>query len=116
MTKEILIQYCDLQEEIRKLENRIEKIHKQTEYISDVVQNGYKRHAVICGYDVKRKYKLELLEVTLQKRYDKLLEIQNEIETWINSIKKSDIRQIIEHRYIDGMNWIQIQFAMRIQQ
>lgn len=114
MTKEILIQYCDLQKEIRKLENRIEKIYKQTEYISDVVQNGYKRHTIIYGYDLRRKYKLELLEATLQKRYDKLLELQNEIETWINSIERSDIRQIIEHRYIDGMNWVQVQFAMRI--
>lgn len=115
MIKEILIQYCDLQEEIRKLKNRIERIHEQSEIISDVVQNGYKRHVVICGYDIKRKYKLELLELTLQKRYDRLLDIQNEIEVWINSIGRSDIRQIFEHRYIDNMNWIQVQFAMRIQ-
>ncbi len=112
MTKEILIQYCDLQKEIKKLENRIDKIHKQSEMVSDVVQNGYKRHAVIYGYDIKRKYKLELLETTLQERYDRLLHMQNEIETWINSIDKSDIRQIFEHRYIDNMNWIQVQLTM----
>lgn len=112
MNKEILIQYCDLQKEIKKLEDRIDKIHKQSEMVSDVVQNGYKRHAVIYGYDIRRKYKLELLEATLQERYDRLLHMQNEIETWINLIDKSDIRQIFEHRYIDGMNWIQIQFAM----
>lgn len=114
MTKKYLIQYCDLRNEIKKLEKRIEIIHKQSEMVSDVVQNGYKRHTVIFGYDLKRKYKLEMLEFTLQKRYDMLLGMQNEIETWINSISESDIRQIIEHRYIDNMNWIQVQFAMRI--
>ena len=31
MTKEILIQYCDLKEEIRKLKEKIEKIKKQSE-------------------------------------------------------------------------------------
>ena len=112
MKKEMLIQYCDLQKEIKKLESRIEKIHRQSEMISDVVQNGYKRHTVICGYDFKRKNKLEMLEATLRERYNKLLETQNNIEMWINAIEKSDIRQIFEHRYIDGMNWLQIQFEM----
>ena len=114
MTKEYLVQYCELQDEIKKLEERIEKIHKQSEMVSDVVQNGYKRHAVVYGYDLKRKHKLDALEATLQERHDMLLDMQNEIETWINSISDSDIRQIIEHRYIDNMNWIQVQFAMRI--
>lgn len=38
--------------------------------------------------------------------------MQTEIETYINNIERSDIRQIFEHRYIDNMNWIQIQIAM----
>lgn len=37
--KELLIQYCDLQSEIKKIENRTERIHKQSEFVSDVVQN-----------------------------------------------------------------------------
>lgn len=115
MNKEYLIQYCDLQNEIKKLEEKIDKIHKQTEMISDVVQNGYKRHAVVFGIDLTRKHKLEALEATLKERYDRLIEMQIKIENWINAIEKSDIRQIIEHRYIDNMNWLQVQFAMRIQ-
>lgn len=75
---------------------------------------GYKRHAIVCGYDIKRKYKLEMLEGMLKNRYDKLLDMQIKIEEWIDTIKESDIRQIIEHRYIDNMSWIQVQFAMRI--
>lgn len=112
MTKEILMQYCDLKNEVDKLEKRIDRIEKQSEMISDVVQNGYKGHAVIYGYDCDRAYKLDFLKLTLRERYDKALELQNQIETYINSIDKSDIRQIFEHRYIDNMNWIQIQVIM----
>lgn len=112
MTKEILIQYCDLKNEIHKLEKRIDVIEKQSEMVSDVVQNGYKGHAVIYGYDCNRAYKLNLLKLTLKERYNKALQMQTDIETYINTIPKSDIRQIFEHRYIDNMNWIQIQGIM----
>lgn len=110
--KEKLIQYCDLQKEIEKLEERIEKIRKQSDLIADVVQNGFKGHTLIRGIDYTRIHKLNKLEAVLQERYDKLLDMQIEIEEWINTIDRSDIRQIFEYRYIDNMSWIQIQFAM----
>lgn len=113
MTKEILIQYCDLKREISSLEKRIDRLEKQSEMVSDVVQNGYKGHAVIYGHDCNRTYKLHLLQRTLKERYDKALQTQTEIETYINTISKSDVRQILEYRYIDGMNWYQIQTMMR---
>lgn len=113
MTKNELIQYCDLQNEITKLEKRIDRVEKQSETVADVVQKGYKGKAYIYGYDCKRAYKLDLLKLTLRQRYDKALELQNDIETWINTIDRSDIRQIFEHRYIDGMNWLQIMYAMK---
>lgn len=112
MTKEILMQYCDLEEEINKLEKRIDRIKKQSEMVSDVVQNGYKGHAVIYGVDCRRKYQLEKLESILQERRDRLLELQIEIEEWIDAIPKSDIRQIFQHVYIDNMGWIEVQLAM----
>lgn len=112
MTKNQLIQYCDLKNEISKLEKRIDVIEKQSEMVADVVQNGYKGHAVIYGYDYDRAYKLSLLKHTLKERYNKALQLQTDIETYINTIPKSDIRQIFEHRYIDNMNWIQIQMIM----
>lgn len=113
MTKEKLIQYCNLEEEIEKLEKRIDRIRSQSEMVSDVVQNGYKGHAVIYGYDCYRKYKLEKLEQLLKQRHDRLLDLQIEIEEWIDTIQDSGIRQIFEHRYIDNMSWIQVQLAMK---
>ena len=113
MNKEELIQYCDLKNEIKSLEKRIDRIEKQSEMVSDVVQNGYKGRAVIYGYDYNRAYKLNLLKSILKERYDKLLDMQTKIEVWISNIPKSDIRQIFEYRYIDDMNWIQIMHIMK---
>lgn len=111
--KEKLIQYCDIKEEIKHLEKRKCVLHKQSSEVSDVVQNGYKRHAVISGYDIKRQHKLDTLEAILQERHDRLLDIQIEVETFIDKIPKSNIRDIFTYRYIEGMNWVQIQHAMK---
>lgn len=112
MNKKTLNQYTDLVKEAQKLEKRIERLRKQSSQVSDVVQNGYKRHAVIFGYDVVRDSKLKELEFLLMDRKAKIIIQQTEIENYINNIEESDIRQIFEHRYIDNMNWIQIQVAM----
>lgn len=112
MTKEKLKQYNDLKIEISKLENRIGRLKKQSEIVSDVVQNGYKRHAVIQGYDCNRAYKLSLTIRKLEELKDKAIEEENDIIDWIKSINKTDIRQIFIHRYIDNMNWVEVQLAM----
>ena len=115
--KEILnaiMQHEDIKKEIKKLETKLEKTKKLSKTVSDVVQNGYKKHAVIYGMDYKRKDRIKLLENILKDRYDKLLDTQIKVEDFLNELK-SDIRQILEHRYIDNMSWIQIQIAMRLQ-
>lgn len=109
----ILEEYIDMRREIKKLENRLDKLHNQSAVASDVVQNGYKRHAVIRGVDLLRLNRIERLEIILQNRYNRLLEKQNQVEQYLDTLK-SDIRQILEHRYIDDMSWVQVQIAMRI--
>lgn len=112
MKSEILIQYCDLKREIEGLEKRIDKLEKQSETVADVVQNGYKGRAVIYGVDCYRAQKLKELKQILQERYDMVVKQKNDIERFIKEIPKSEIRQIFEHRYIDGMNWVQIAYFM----
>ena len=96
----ILEEYTDMRREIKKLQNKL-------------VQNGYKRHAVIRGVDLLRLNRIERLEIILQNRYNRLLEKQNQVEQYLDTLK-SDIRQILGHRYIDDMSWVQVQIAMRI--
>lgn len=110
----LLEQHESIKKEIKKLEDRLDRLNKQTSMISDVVQNGYKRHAVIFGVDLIRQDKIDRLKYILSKRCDALLEAQTKTEEFISTLKDSDIRQILEHRYIDNMNWVQIQIAMRI--
>lgn len=112
--REKLSEYCDLREETKKLEKRLERLDNQDEQVADVVQNGYKGHAVIRGYDYIRKHKIETLEKILQERHDKLLEEQTKIELFISSIKKSDLRRIFEYRYIDNMTWFEIAHEMKM--
>ena len=60
----------------------------------------------------KRAYKLDLTIQKLEELKDKVIEEKNAIIDWIKSINKTDIRQIFIHRYIDNMNWIEVQVAM----
>ena len=113
MNKKLLIQYSDLVKERNKLEKRIERLENQSSMVSDVVQNGYKRHAVIFGFDFNRSSKLKELKQILVERKAMIIIQQTEIEKYINTIEDSALRQIFEHRYIDNMNWYQIQVAMK---
>ena len=113
MIKKVLEQYPNLLKEIEKLNKRITKLEEQTTMISDVVQNGYKRHAVIFGVDQVRLNKLTLLRNVLKEREEIALEQRIQIEMFINNIKESDIRQIFEYRYIDNLSWIEIQLEMK---
>ena len=112
MTKEQLSQYCDLVKETDKIRKRKEKIKKRTEYIADSVQNGYKRHLVIFGYDLSRANKLHELEDILTEREAMIIIQQVEIEKYINTIKDSKTRQIFVHRYIENMEWHQVAQVM----
>lgn len=111
--KKVLEQYPNLFKEIEKLNKRIIKLEEQATMVSDVVQNGYKRHAVIFGVDQVRLNKLTLLRNVLKEREEIALEQRIQIEMFINNIKESDIRQIFEYRYIDNLSWIEIQLEMK---
>ncbi len=112
MTKEVLEQYIDLKNEISKSRRRLEKFETQSPFVSDIVQNGYKRHAVIKGIDYNRIHKMQKLIDILKELEDKALEQKIQIAEYIKSIERSDIRQIFIHRYIDDMEWYQIAITL----
>lgn len=112
MTREELEEVFHIKKEIQNLEKRINGIEKQSDMASDVVQNGYKRHTVIYGVDVKRAYKLQYLYKKLKKFKIQLVDKQQETEDYIETIPFSEIRQIFRYRYIDNKNWVQIAHEM----
>lgn len=112
MTKEQLEEVFHMEKEIQELEKRITTAEKQSDMASDVVQNGYKGHAVIYGVDVKRAYKLQNMYEKLKKFKIMLVDKKQEIENYIETIPFSEIRQIFRYRYLDNKNWIQIAHEM----
>lgn len=112
MTKQELEEVFYIDKEIKDLERRISTKEKQSEDVSDVVQNGYKRHAVIFGIDVKRAYKLQNMYEKLKKYKIQLVEKKQEIENYIETIPFSEIRQIFRYRYLDNISWVQIAHRM----
>lgn len=108
MTKEKLLEYNNLVKEIKDLERRIKNVEKQSEMVSDVVQNGVKGRAFIYGVDVKRKFKLEKYKRKLNDFRTRLAEESLEVEEFIQNIPSSVLRIIFRLRYLDGLQWFQI--------
>lgn len=117
VSKEILIQYSDLQEEIKEVRQRIEQTERQIERIEskktvcDKVMGGegglqsfkiegfpypeYSRKKTLL---YSRKAKLTSLEM-------ELLETLNKVEEFIASVDDSRMRRIINLRFIEGLSW-----------
>lgn len=112
MNKIELEELYHMRKEIQNLDKRIERIEKQSSQVSDVVQNGYKRHAVIFGVDVKRAYRLQSLHEKYRKFKIQIVEKEKELESYIENIPFAEIRQIFRYRYIDNYNWVQIGHRM----
>ena len=128
MTKDILAQYCDLQQEIKDLRERIERLERQIENIED---EGCVSDSVTCGKKGKKplgtvkitgfpnaeysrkKTRLYLNKAQLESVELELLEITSDVEEYIQSIEDSRIRKILRLRYIDGMTWIKVAQNMR---
>ena len=112
MTKQELEEVFHINKEVQDLERRITIAEKQSSIVSDVVQNGYKKHAIIQGIDIKNVYKLQYAYEKLKKFKIMLLDKKQEIEEYIETIPFSEIRQIFRYRYMDNKNWIQIAHEM----
>jgi hypothetical protein len=123
VTKEILIQYCDLREEIKELRKRIDDTKAQ---IKKIKTDGDVTDSVTCGKkgnkplgtvkitgfpkpEYERKIRLlEVREYMLAVKETDLLEITNEVEKYIESLSDSRMRRIMNFRYIDNMTWLQV--------
>jgi len=120
LTKEILVQYCDLREEakdirkrIGKLEDDIRKIEREGNVVDSV--NGGEggiRHYRIEGFPIpeysRKKTRLCLNKAQLENSEGELLELTTSVEEYIQSISDSRIRRIIRYKFIDDMTWIQV--------
>lgn len=120
VTKEVLSQYPDLQEEIKEVRLKIERLERDIDRIEDgemVIDsvtggNGGKQHFKIEGVPFpeysRKKTLLYARKVTLQLLEDDLLEKTNEVEEFIASIDDSRMRRIINLRFLENKTWNQV--------
>lgn len=125
ISKEILIQYSDLQEEIKEVRERIEKTEKQIVKIEeegnvrDTVSggNGGIQHFEIEGFPYpeysRKKTLLYARKATLASLEMELLETLNQVEEFIASVDDSRMRRIITLRFIDNLSWNKVADRMR---
>ena len=98
MDKAILVQYCEMKEEIKDIRRRIEKLDRflaDPPIVSDTVISRKQR--------ARERYR-KLLEV----KEAELLELIGQAEEYISSIKKSEIRIMLRLYCIDGLSYIAV--------
>ena len=129
MTKEILIEYCELRQEAADLRLRIERDQRRLSemqekgyVVSDTVKgtrkDGTIGHIKITGFPEpayedtkamlkKRIAKLEIIE-------SDLLAAVNKVDDYIETIPKSELRQIFRLYYLDDLTWAQVALQMNV--
>lgn len=126
VSKGVLMQCCELREEIKDLRKRIDRDKHRLERIeaegmvSDTVRGSRKDGTIgpikITGFPLpeydnvkamlkKRIAKLGILE-------DELQEAVSAVDDYIASIPKSDLRQMFRLYYIDDLTWAQVALNM----
>lgn len=120
MDKNVLVQYCDMKEEIKDLRRRITETEKQIFRIAeegtvkDTVSGGMGgiQHFVVEGMPVPELSRKRLLlnkrKAMLIEKENELLELMNQAEEYINSIEKSELRIMFRLYYIDNLTWVQV--------
>jgi hypothetical protein len=117
MDKNVLIEYADMKMEIKDLrrriedkQNRIDKLH--TTVMSDTVTMGKKGRkslgtvkvtGIPDGIITRMETALEKNRKLLELREVELLELQNDVEEYIESIPKSEMRTMLRLYFVDDM-------------
>lgn len=128
MDKTILSEYADMKEEIKDLRRRIAEDQKKIDQlkqtvVSDSVSCGKKgkkpiRTVKIKGFpqmEINRRLSLlKRRQAKLQMLETDLIEKQLQVEEYIQTIQKSELRIMFRLYYIDNLTWYQV--AMRMNQ
>lgn len=126
MDKRILSEYSDMQEEIKDMRRRIaadqRKIDQlQHTIVSDSVSCGKKgkkpiRTVKIKGFpkaEIERRIALmERRQAKLEMLETDLIEKQLQVEEYIQTIDKSELRLMFRLYYIDSLTWYQVALKM----
>lgn len=130
VSKEILVQYADLQQEIKYLRKKIDSLQNERAKMEDKKQHSsvtgssedfpYTKHNIQTeGYvgltDISARHLNSTINSKIKKleeRYGRLLDVTNELLDFIDSIDDSRMRMIITYRIVENYSWGQVADAM----
>ena len=127
MTKEILIEYCELRQEAADLRLRIERDQRRLSemqekgyVVSDTVKGTRKDGTIgpikITGFpeptyeDTKAMLKKRIAKLEIVE--SDLLAAVNKVDDYIAAIPKSKLRMIFRFYYLDDLTWTQVAIKM----
>lgn len=126
MDKSVLIEYADMKEEIKDLRRRIEqnkrelyKLNDQT--VVDSVSRGKKGKKPLGTVKITGRPVIAISrkEALLSKRIRRLEELEGElldltmqVEEYIETIEKSELRTMFRLYYVDDLTWYQVALRM----
>lgn len=123
MDKEILVQYCEMKEEIKDIRRRINELDKYLEnppIVADTVK-GTRKDGTLGPIKItgipdpqfqKKRAARERLRGMLKAKEEELLELTCQAEEYIENIDKSEVRIMFRLYYIDGLPWWKVAQAM----
>lgn len=130
VSKKILVQYADLQQEIKYLRKKIDSLQNEQAKMENKKQHSfvtgsskdfpYTKHSIHTeGYveltDISSRHLNSIINSEIRKleeRYERLLNATNELLDFIDSIEDSRIRMIITYRIVENYSWGQVADAM----
>lgn len=123
MDKQILVQYIDLKAEIEDLEQLISKTRKAivikeekngqvSDYVKGTRRDGTYGGIHIAGYPYQECEGLKDFMIQRGKKLatfrDKLMELTNEVDDFINELNDTRMRRMLRYKYFDGLSWVQV--------
>lgn len=123
MDKSILIQYSDMKEEIKDLRRRIKKLDEEINKLTAVSDSvkGTRRDGTIGSIKItgfpypayrRKKDLLARRRDRLSELETQLLELTNQVDEYIESIEKSELRIMFRLYYIDNLTWEMVAMKM----
>lgn len=125
MDKEVLIQYCELKEEIKDIRRRKEKLEREIDRLGKAIAadtvKGTRRDGIygalkatgLPDAECERKKKiLEKYKELLGKKEMELLELTCRAEEYIETMDRSEVRTMFRLYYIDGLPWWKVAQVM----
>ena len=119
MDKEVLIQYCEMKQEIKDIRRRIRALDRFLEnppVVTDSV-TGSRRDLTIGQIKItgipdpeyRRKERLRTrYRKLLEEKEAQLLDLTCQAEAYIESIPKAEMRIMFRLYYLDGLTWKQV--------